>query len=661
MPVLDIDKVPEIRRVFVGRRRELKLFEDAAHSIPNDRCSLLVFHGVGGRGKTWLCEKIRDTCRDDPNYASLIVGHLDLHAKPDAAKRDDLMALIYVRNAFAEQKVSFPVFDLALALAWQANRSEEPFPSLKNPWLRRTTGAADDLTAEGADDVKDWLSGESVASLIGDEIGKIPLVGTLLTRGGRWMISKAKIAWLHSAHDDLARLYLPESRQLKTPEQLQRLLPYMLAVDLNRAGKEKPGCRLVLLIDEYERVLEQGGSGDDLFENRFDAAIRALLGHCDGLLAVVFGRERLPWRRGDPVGALLDGHQNELLGLSLDEADEYLRAVGVGGQELRAAIVQGATETADSVYPLLLELQVEHWAVRTGMGRTPQAEDFRLDDEAFQLRLQAMVARFLRDYGDPMRATLNRLAFLRRFDKACFRFVLTEFATGLPLESFDRLTRLSFVREAGNGWLALHGRVADALAQMKDEVFALETRGKLFGHFDTRATAESNLTVTDAHVEALSEAQAIRHEMQGFESGYAVWLYARVEPIELAARYFQCQPFWELARDRLIATLGPDHPDVATTLNNLAGLHRAQGRYDEALPLYQRALGISEKALGPDHPSVATTLNNLAGLHGARGRYVEALPLIERAIVILKRAFPAGHPNVETVQANLAALLRHMD
>ncbi|CAN0589164.1 unnamed protein product, partial [Laminaria digitata] len=34
--------------------------------------------------------------------------------------------------------------------------------------------------------------------------------------------------------------------------------------------------------------------------------------------------------------------------------------------------------------------------------------------------------------------------------------------------------------------------------------------------------------------------------------------------------------------------------------------------YAEAGPLYKRSLAIKEKALGPEHPSVATSLNNLA-------------------------------------------------
>ena len=60
--------------------------------------------------------------------------------------------------------------------------------------------------------------------------------------------------------------------------------------------------------------------------------------------------------------------------------------------------------------------------------------------------------------------------------------------------------------------------------------------------------------------------------------------------------------------------LGPDHPDVATILNNLGELLWDKGDYAGAEPLIRQALGIGEKALGPDHPDVAIRLNNLAEL-----------------------------------------------
>ena len=35
---------------------------------------------------------------------------------------------------------------------------------------------------------------------------------------------------------------------------------------------------------------------------------------------------------------------------------------------------------------------------------------------------------------------------------------------------------------------------------------------------------------------------------------------------------------------------GQDHPDTLGSVNNLAALYQAQGRYGEAEPLYKRAL-----------------------------------------------------------------------
>ena len=39
-----------------------------------------------------------------------------------------------------------------------------------------------------------------------------------------------------------------------------------------------------------------------------------------------------------------------------------------------------------------------------------------------------------------------------------------------------------------------------------------------------------------------------------------------------------------------------------------------QGKYSEAKPMFERAIEIGEKTLGPNHPDLAVWLNNLAGL-----------------------------------------------
>ncbi len=73
---------------------------------------------------------------------------------------------------------------------------------------------------------------------------------------------------------------------------------------------------------------------------------------------------------------------------------------------------------------------------------------------------------------------------------------------------------------------------------------------------------------------------------------------------------------------------------MATSLNNLALLYEAQGKYAEAEPLYGRALAILEKTLGPDHPNVAQSLENYAALLREINRKTEAAELEARAKAI---------------------------
>ena len=73
---------------------------------------------------------------------------------------------------------------------------------------------------------------------------------------------------------------------------------------------------------------------------------------------------------------------------------------------------------------------------------------------------------------------------------------------------------------------------------------------------------------------------------------------------------------------------------MAQSLNNLASLYDAQGKYAQAEPLYQRSLAIYEKALGPDHPDVATVLENYSLLLRKIGREAETTEMSSRAAAI---------------------------
>ena len=69
---------------------------------------------------------------------------------------------------------------------------------------------------------------------------------------------------------------------------------------------------------------------------------------------------------------------------------------------------------------------------------------------------------------------------------------------------------------------------------------------------------------------------------------------------------------------------------------------------------------IRRRVLGADHPETATSLNNLAGLYRAQGLYVEAAPMVMEAVEIMERVLGAEHPNTKITHENCEVLLAEM-
>jgi hypothetical protein len=71
--------------------------------------------------------------------------------------------------------------------------------------------------------------------------------------------------------------------------------------------------------------------------------------------------------------------------------------------------------------------------------------------------------------------------------------------------------------------------------------------------------------------------------------------------------------------------------DTAWLLDRAATYLQVHAPLADARPLAERALAIDEAALGPDHPTVATLLDNLAGILRDLGLTEDARRLQERA------------------------------
>lgn len=60
---------------------------------------------------------------------------------------------------------------------------------------------------------------------------------------------------------------------------------------------------------------------------------------------------------------------------------------------------------------------------------------------------------------------------------------------------------------------------------------------------------------------------------------------------------------------------------LALSLNNLAAIYHAEGKYTMAEPLYLRALDLRTRILGDEHEDIALNHHNLAVLYSARRMY----------------------------------------
>ena len=86
---------------------------------------------------------------------------------------------------------------------------------------------------------------------------------------------------------------------------------------------------------------------------------------------------------------------------------------------------------------------------------------------------------------------------------------------------------------------------------------------------------------------------------------------------------------------------GPDSPDVAQSLGNIANCLAQLGQADGALPFIERSVRILESALGPDHPRGAFMLSNYGEVLNELGRFTNAEEVARRALAIFEREFGA--------------------
>ncbi|MFC2173698.1 tetratricopeptide repeat protein, partial [Acidobacteriota bacterium] len=189
-----------------------------------------------------------------------------------------------------------------------------------------------------------------------------------------------------------------------------------------------------------------------------------------------------------------------------------------------------------------------------------------------------------------------------------------------------------------------HGKDSPEAASVLDILVESLWRGGKTGEEETRTLAERAVSIKEKslgaeHLELATSLNnlAILHTLNGD--------YATAIP------YFEKTiAIWE-------KTFGPEHFYVGMGLGNLSLLWWRVGEYEKARSGFERNLALWEKTLGPADPKLAAVLSNLGNLLQETGHYKDAEPLYRRALSILEKAVGKEHPDIANNLNSLASLL----
>jgi hypothetical protein len=95
---------------------------------------------------------------------------------------------------------------------------------------------------------------------------------------------------------------------------------------------------------------------------------------------------------------------------------------------------------------------------------------------------------------------------------------------------------------------------------------------------------------------------------------------------------------------------------TASLLDSASGYLHGRAQYADARRLRERALAIREAKLGPDHPDTAWSLTNLATVLRDQGDLAGARRLQERVVAIRDANLDPDHPGTARSRRSLPAM-----
>ncbi|MFJ6785299.1 ATP/GTP-binding protein [Streptomyces yangpuensis] len=389
------------------------------------RSNVIVFHGVGGVGKSTLLRKVeaaltaaehRPEQWGAPTWTDRVLPiRIDL-SRAASTGSDFERVILTIRLALAGALGRpMPSFDVALRHYWEHAHPGEPL----DEYIRRSglAGKFSELLPQQLQaGVGEVAAALALPGLVGSAAGQLTsaLVNALRERHERAqaLAGAARTAALLEATPDLEAL---------------SYYPHLLAWDLSRLPAKKSIVPVVLL-DTFEDTADR--------HRDFERLLQRLVWLMPNVFFVIGGRSRLPW--ADPaLHGQLDwtgpaawpglaasstltvpaprvsgsGTRQYLIGdLSPEDCETHLaRRLVQDGQPLIGADIRAAITARSHGLPLHLDLAVSRFLEIRRTGRTPTPADF-------DCTFPALLARTLSDLTPEERHLLRSISLLDAFD-----------------------------------------------------------------------------------------------------------------------------------------------------------------------------------------------------------------------------------------------------
>lgn len=383
--------------------------EEAGELLPEEvpRRNVLVFHGIGGMGKSALSQRLErwvlGTLPSDDHWGrrpildDVRTVRLDLKSTSGAFSVGEL--LLDIRDAIGGARLPLAPFDLAFTVYWDAAMGGRPLP------VSNRGGHFDGAAQATVETVLEDIG--LTMGVAGLGVRSVMRIAEAVRRRARLRGSLATCPELAAFLDDLPTNHSPDDAV-----QLAWLLGW--AFD---HGDPSARPTVVVFVDTHEELIYDPA-------RRSEALLNQLVFLLPHVLWVVTGRDSVDWTEpsvrallrysspnswpGLELGAAADPRQHLVGNLSDADCKQVLRRAQADGLPISDELVRAIADASEG-WPLYLDLAIQVASDAAAQGRTVELSDIKVS-------LEGLVARVLADVPSDEQRALHAACLTPRFD-----------------------------------------------------------------------------------------------------------------------------------------------------------------------------------------------------------------------------------------------------